>query len=140
LNDLPRLAGDPFAGGGPTVPELLAQRAAVELARRGFEVVPVERVRSLVSRAPADPASASRAAASANLDGPVLLGTLRRFTVSSTGILLIRLDLALVDPKTKQVLWTGAARRPVPIQAAQTWQEILLDAGAPIFAEAFGNQ
>jgi hypothetical protein len=38
------------------------------------------------------------------------------------------------------VQWTGAAKRPVPIQSALTLQEILLDAGPPVFAEAFGNE
>jgi len=136
--DVPRALGDPFAAPALTVPDLLEQRAAVELARRGFEVVPIERVRSLVIHPPADPFAAARAAKRAGLDGPVLQGTLRRFTVSGSGVLLVRLELALVDPASKQLLWTGSARRPVPIRAAQTWSEIVLDAGPPIFAEAFG--
>jgi hypothetical protein len=36
------------------------------------------------------------------------------------------------------VLWRGDARRPVPIPASLTWQEVVLDAGGPIFADAFG--
>ena len=135
--DVPRALGDPFAEPSPTVADLLEQRAAVELERRGFATVPFDRVRSLVSHAPSDPGSAARLAERAGLEGPVLLGTLRRFTVTDTGLLLVRLELVLIDPKTRQVLWSGEAHKPVAIPAAQTWQEILLDAGGPIFADAF---
>jgi len=62
-----------------------------------------------------------------------------RFTLTGTGLLLVRLDLTLVDARSQQVLWTGSARRPVPVRSALTVQEILLDAGAPIFADAFGS-
>jgi hypothetical protein len=37
------------------------------------------------------------------------------------------------------VLWSGSARRPVKVAPAQTWQEIMLDAGGPIFADAFDD-
>jgi len=137
--DVPRALGDPFAPPSPTVPDLLAQRAGIELARRGFEIVPPDRVRSAISHAPADPATAARLALQAGFGGPLLLGTLRRFTVTDT-VLLVRLELSLVDPKTRQVLWTGEARQPVPIPAAQTLPEIVLDAGGPIFADAFDKR
>jgi hypothetical protein len=35
------------------------------------------------------------------------------------------------------VIWTGSARGPVPVRSALTAQEILIDAGPAIFAEAF---
>jgi ABC-type Mn2+/Zn2+ transport system permease subunit/TolB-like protein len=139
LKDVGRAVGDPFAEPSPTVPDLLQQRAVLELQRRGFEVVPFERVRAALARAPDEPLAAVRAAARAGLEGPMLAGTLRRFTITQTGLLLVRLDLVLIDSRDEQVLWSGAAKRPVPIQAALTWQEILLDAGPPIFAEAFGG-
>jgi hypothetical protein len=69
-----------------------------------------------------------------------MTGALRRFTLTQTGLLLVWLDLALVDAQSQEILWTGAARRPVPVQSALTWQEVLVDAGAPIFADAFGNR
>jgi ABC-type Mn2+/Zn2+ transport system permease subunit len=140
LQDLPRAAGDPFATPAATVVDLLQQRAAVELARRGYEVVPLERVRASLAGAPGDPRSAARLAAQTGFPGPVLQGTLRRFTITQTGLLLVRLELTLVDGRSEQVLWSGLAKRPVPIQSALTWQEVLLDAGAPIFAEAFGTR
>jgi ABC-type Mn2+/Zn2+ transport system permease subunit len=140
LKDVGRAMGDPFAEASPTVPDLLQQRAALELERRGFEVVPVDRVHAALPRASDDPLAAVRAAVRAGLEGPMLAGTLRRFTVTQTGLLLVWLDLVLVDAQDERVLWSGAARRPVPIQAALTWQEILLDAGPPIFADAFGDR
>jgi len=138
--DAARALGDPFAEPGPTVADLLQARAAVELERRGLQVVPLEQVRAVVPHAREEPLAAAGAAARAGLDGPVLTGRLRRFTLTQTGLLLVWLDLALVDAQSQEILWTGAARRPVPIQSALTWQEVLLDAGAPLFAEAFGSR
>jgi hypothetical protein len=137
--DAARALGDPFAEPGPTVPDLLQERAALELARRGFAVVPLERVRAAVPHAREEPLAAAGAAARAGFDGPVLVGRLRRFTLTQTGLLLVWLELALVDARSQELLWSGAARRPVPVRSALTWQELLLDAGAPIFADAFGG-
>jgi ABC-type Mn2+/Zn2+ transport system permease subunit len=130
-------------GGAPaerrfSVPEALQQRAAFELERRGFRavLVPPERQRTVLAGDPAAPS----APVPAGFSGAALHGTLRRFTLTGTGLLLVQLDLALVDVASGGALWTGAARRPVPIPSALTWQEILLDAGPPIFAEAFGNR
>ncbi len=118
LKDAERAVGAGSAGPSPSVPELLRERAAIELRRRGFEVLPPEQTPTA---------------------GMLLTGTLRRFTNTGGGLLLVRLDLTLVDAQSHQVLWSGAAKRPVPIRSALTLQEILLDAGAPIFADAFGN-
>ena len=52
----------------------------------------------------------------------------------------MRLDLALVDPESAEVLWQGSAQRPVAVRSALTEQEVLLDAGPAIFAEAFGSR
>jgi hypothetical protein len=68
-----------------------------------------------------------------------LFGSLRRFTVTGTGMLLVHLDLALVDPASGQVLWTGSARRPVRVRSALSTEELVIDAGPPIFADAFGG-
>lgn len=118
LKDASRAVGQPSAPESPTVPAALEQRAAFELERRGFAVVPLEEL-------PAD--------------GLTLAGTLRRFTVTESGLLLVRLELTLLDVQSQQVVWTGAAKGPVPIHSALTLQEVLLDAGPPIFAEAFGD-
>ena len=45
----------------------------------------------------------------------------------------------LVDPRDGNVLWSGSARRPVPVRSALTVPELLIDAGPAIFAEAFGE-
>ena len=70
----------------------------------------------------------------------MLYGTLRRFTITNNGLLLVRLEVALLDTAGEKLLWTGEAKRPVAITSALTTQEVLLDAGGPIFAEAFGNR
>jgi ABC-type Mn2+/Zn2+ transport system permease subunit len=121
-----------------TVPDALQQRAAFELERRGYQaqLVPAEQKRTVLAGAPL-PAGG---AVPAGFEGPVLTGTLRRFTLTGSGLLLVQLDLALIDAKDQQTLWSGEARRPVPVPSALTWQEILLDAGPQIFADAFGNR
>jgi ABC-type Mn2+/Zn2+ transport system permease subunit len=139
LGDAARAIGRGSPDADPSVADLLSERAAVELARRGFQVLPLEQVRAAVPDAIAPPLAAAAVAARAGLEGPVLAGTLHRFTVTQTGLLLVRLELALVDAHSLELLWAGSARRPVPIRSALTWQEILLDAGPPIFADAFGN-
>jgi len=156
LGEAKRAVGAAGEDPAVTVPELLQARAGVELERRAFAVVPAERVSALLPQArtttvliPArgaeaasggeDPVSLARAALKAGVEGPVLTGTLRRFTVTQTGLLLVRLELVIVDPRSEAILWTGAAKGPVPIQSALTWQEILIDAGPAIFAEAFGS-
>jgi hypothetical protein len=97
-------------------------------------------VRDALPGVPADPLAAGRDARKAGLAGPVLSGTLRRFTLTQTGLLLVRLDLTLVDPESAEVLWEGSAQRPVPVRSALTQQEVLLDAGPAIFGEAFGGR
>jgi ABC-type Mn2+/Zn2+ transport system permease subunit len=141
LHDLPRAAGDPFADPPQTVCDALEARAGQELARRGYPVLAPIRVRSVLPQAFGDPARAAEAVKGALGPEPVaLVGVLRRFTVTQTGLLLVRLDLALVDPATGRLLWSGSARRPVPIESALTDQEVLLDAAGPLFAEAFGSR
>jgi hypothetical protein len=138
LKDLSRAIGDPFAPPPATVPDLLQQRAIAELERRGYAVVPFDAVRAAIPHASDDPLSAVHAAARAGLGGYVLHGTLRRFTVTNSGLLLVRLELALLDTNGEKLLWTGEAKGPVSIASALTLQEVVLDAGGPIFAEAFG--
>ena len=147
LGEAKRAVGAAGDDPGVTVPQLLAQRAGAELARRGFATAPPERVDALLggsgtageASAPADPKAAAQRALQAGIQDPVLMGVLRRFTVTQSGLLLVRLELAIVEPRSEEVVWTGSAARPVPIPSALTWQEILLDAGPAIFAEAFGS-
>jgi hypothetical protein len=89
---------------------------------------------------PGDAVSAARLARDAGIDAPVLFGRLRRFSTTGTGMLLVRLELALVDPRDGELLWSGAARRPVPVRSALTTQELLIDAAPLMFAEAFGKR
>jgi hypothetical protein len=139
MRDVPGELSDPYAAQSPTALLLLQLRAAEELARRGYAVVPPEQVPAALPDPPKDAAGAARWAERAGFEGPVLIGTLRRLHVTETGLLQVWLELALVDPTAPRVLWSGSAKRPVKIAPAQTWQEILLDAGGPIFADAFGE-
>jgi hypothetical protein len=132
-------AVDPFREPGWTVPDALQAQAITELVRRGVEVQSFEASRNALPHVPEDAAAAARAARGAGLDGPVLVGVLERFTLTQGGLLLVRLELALVDPRDGHVLWTGSARRPVPVRSALTVPELLIDAGPEIFAEAFGT-
>ena len=140
LKDLGRALGDEFGTPPATVMDLLQQRAIAELQRRGYAVVAFDAVRTAVPHASNDASAAVRAASRAGLDGYVLCGALHRFTITNSGLLLIRLDFALLDTTGEKLLWAGEAKRPVAIQSALTTQEVLLDAGGPIFAEAFGNR
>jgi ABC-type Mn2+/Zn2+ transport system permease subunit len=138
LDDAGRVLGRSPGQRRYTVPDALQERAAFELERRGFQVilVPAEQRRTLLAGEPL-PAGG---AAPAGFAGPLLTGTLRRFTLTGSGLLLVQLDLALVDSQSEELLWSGAARRPVPIPSSLTWPEVLLDAGGPIFADAFDSR
>ncbi len=140
LKDLGRALGDDFGTPPATVMDSLQQRAVAELQRRGLAVVPLASVRQAIPASSDDALSAVHAASRAGLGDFALYGTLRRFTITNSGLLLIRLELSLLDAKSEQVVWRGAATRPVSIASALTTQEVLLDAGGPIFAEAFGSR
>jgi hypothetical protein len=51
----------------------------------------------------------------------------------------VQLELVLVDAQSGELLWRGSARKPRPVHSALTIEEVLLDAGPAIFAEAFGS-
>jgi hypothetical protein len=138
LKDLGRALGDPFAAPPTTVTDVLQRVAVVELERRGVPVLPPTPIEGM-GEGPSDAATAARLARRAGLEGPLLLGTLRRFTVTRSRLVLVRLELELVDPANDTVLWRGEARRPVPVPGALTTREIVIDAGPRIFAEAFGS-
>ncbi len=139
LEELSKAAGDPFARRDATVLDELEEIATQELTRRGFVVLSAAETKRAVPTPPSDPESAALAAKRAGLDTLVLQGTLRRFTLNPSRILLITLDLAIVDPRDGHTLWTGTAHRPVAVPAAQTLPEAVRDAGPQIFADAFSG-
>jgi ABC-type Mn2+/Zn2+ transport system permease subunit len=122
-----------------SVVDALQAQAPVELARRGVAVHDFEEDRAALSEAPADARAAAQLARAAGREGPVMIGSLRRFTITGTGMLLVHLDLALVDPGSGEVMWSGSARRPVPVRSALDMNEIVIDAAPKIFADAFGG-
>jgi zinc transport system permease protein len=123
-----------------TVVDALQAQASVELARRGIVVHSFEEDRAALVEVPADPRAAAELARAAGRDGPVMFGALRRYTVTGTGLLLVQLDLALVEADSQQVIWTGSARRPVPVRSALGVNEVVIDAAPRIFADAFGDR
>ena len=122
-----------------TVADALQLHAVRELARRGVAVRSFEEDRKRLPDLPASATDAARQAREAGLEGPVLFGRLDRYTFTGTGMLLVRLELELVDAASAEVLWTGSARRPVPVRGALSDGELVLDAAPRIFAEAFGS-
>jgi zinc/manganese transport system permease protein len=113
LSEVTRALGRESAETPATVLDVLQASAARELAQRGYKVAPSD-------------------------SPPVnLVGTLYTFERPADEPLRVRLELELVDPADGAVLWRGAARRPVPVPAAQTLAEVAQDAAPAIFAEAF---
>ena len=108
LKDLGRALGDDFGTPPATVMDSLQQRAVAELQRRGFGVVPLASVRQALPVASDDALSAVHAASRAGLGDFALYGVLRRFTVTNTGLLLVRLDLSLLEAERRA---GGVARR-----------------------------
>ena len=137
LTELARAIGRDGNDPTLTVLDLLEVRAAQELARRGYAVVPTDSVRAAVKQPPPDATAALALAKAGGLAGPLLVGTLSQFTRNADDLLHVRLELALVDPATGATVWQGSARRPVPVPGAFTLAEVAQDASPAIFAEAF---
>ncbi|HVP28021.1 MAG TPA: metal ABC transporter permease [Myxococcota bacterium] len=140
LADLRRAVGDPFAPPSATVPDALTTITAAELSRRGVPVRAPEDVRRAFPSAPAAAPAAVVTARSAGIAGPLLVSTLRRYRFGESKLLLVHLDLELLDVDEGRLLWSGSARRPIPLQAALTDTEVLIDAAKPLFDEALGTR
>ncbi len=136
LDEFARALGRSADASSLTVLDLLQVRAAQELVRRGYSVVPLETVSAAVKQTPSDWRAAQAQARAGGLEGPVLIGTLKQFTRNADDLLHVRLELALVDPASGEIVWHGDARRPVPVPGAFTLAEIAQDAAPAIFAEA----
>ncbi|HTO69282.1 MAG TPA: metal ABC transporter permease [Myxococcota bacterium] len=137
LDEVARALGRGAKADSLTVLDVLEVRAAQELARRGYDVVSAEAVHAAVKQPPLDAQSAASVAREGGLAGPLLVGTLSQFVRNADDALHVRLDLWLVDPASGRTLWSGSARRPVPVPAAFTLAEVAQDATPAIFAEAF---
>jgi ABC-type Mn2+/Zn2+ transport system permease subunit len=113
LHELTRALGRESQDPPVTVLDVLQAQAERELSGRGYKLAPSD-------------------------SPPVnLVGTLYTFDRPADEALHVRLELELVDPSDGSVLWRGAARRPVPVPAAQTLAEVAQDAAPAIFSEAF---
>jgi hypothetical protein len=101
-----------------TVAEVLASEARLQLASKGFTVVPADVVaRATDNRPPTSAAAAADIARGAHLDGAALFIDLRRWDPdppSEPRIVIANLVVALVDPASGRTLWTNSwPTRPV---------------------------
>jgi len=94
-----------------TVPEVLASEARLQLASRGFAVVPADVVRQATgNRTPASAEAAAQIARDARLDGAALFIDLRRWDPdppTEPRVVIVNLAVALVDPSSGRTLWTN---------------------------------
>jgi hypothetical protein len=101
-----------------TVSEVLASEARIQLASKGFTVVPADVVAQATdNRPPASAAAAADLAKGGHLDGAALFIDLRRWDPdppSEPRIVIVNLVVALVDPSSGRTLWTNSwPTRPV---------------------------
>jgi TolB-like protein len=101
-----------------TVPDVLAAEARVQLARRGFSVVPPETVDAATGgRAPDSEAAAAELAARGKLEGAVLYVEVRRWepdAATQPSFVIVGLAASLLDAASGRVLWS-AERRVAPV-------------------------
>jgi hypothetical protein len=97
-----------------TVPDVLASEARLQLARRGFTVVPAEEVESAThGRAPGSPEAAAEIASRAKLAGLALWVDVRRWEPDAPthpAFVVVGVTASLVDPASGRVVWN--AERP----------------------------
>jgi len=101
-----------------TVPDVLASEARLQLAYRGFTVVPGDVVAQATNeRPPASAAAAAGIAKRAHLDGTVLFIDLRRWNPdppTEPRVVIVDLVVSLLDPSSGRTLWTNHwSTRPV---------------------------
>ena len=98
-----------------TVGDVLAAEARLQLARRGFTVVPADEVENATQgRAPGSPEAAAEIASRARLAGLALYLDIRRWepdAPTEPSFVLVGLTASLVDPATARVVWS--AEHPV---------------------------
>jgi len=97
-----------------TVPDVLASEARLQLARRGFSVVPSDDVEKATGgRTPGSPEAAAEIAGRAKLPGLALYLEILRWEPDAPthpSFVVVGLRAALVDPATGGVVWS--AKRP----------------------------
>jgi hypothetical protein len=101
-----------------SVPEVLAAEARLQLASRGFTVVPADVVAEATgNRSPATAEAAADIAKEAHLDGAAMFIDLRRWEPDPPAeprVVIVNLVVTLVDPSSGRTLWTNRwATRPV---------------------------
>lgn len=101
-----------------TVPDVVASEARLQLARRGFSVVPAEEVeRATGGHEPGSADAAADMAAHGNLGGLALYVEIRRWEPDAPthpAFVLVALTATLIDPASHRVVWT-ASRSTSPV-------------------------
>ena len=119
-----------------TVPDVLASEARLQLAYRGFTVVPGDVVgQATDNRQPSSAEAAADIAGRAHLDGAALFIDLRRWNPdppTEPRVVIVDLVVSLVEPSTGRTLWTNHwSTRPV-----RTVGEVTLGAADIVAARA----
>ena len=101
-----------------TVPDVLASEARLQLASRGFTVVPAEVVESATgNRAPGSVGAAADIAAQAKLEGIALYLDVRRWDPdppTEPRVVIVNVTASLIDSSSGRLLWSNAIRtRPI---------------------------
>jgi hypothetical protein len=101
-----------------TVPEVLASEARLQLASRGFTVVPADVVTQATdNRTPASAEAAADIAKGGHLEGAALFIDLRRWDPdppTEPRVVIVNLVVTLVEPSSGRTLWTNRwPTRPV---------------------------
>jgi hypothetical protein len=135
-----------------TVPDVVASEARLQLARRGFSVVPADEVeRTTGGHAPGSADAAADIAARGNLDGLALYVEIRRWEPDAPthpAFVLVALTASLVDPASHRIVWTanrptspGATPGEVAIGAAYVTaaRKVMEEVLAPLGPETSGR-
>ena len=128
-----------------TVPEVLAAAARVELASRGYEVVPAETVAKATGGvAPTNPAEAAALAAHAGLAGQALYIEIRRWEADvplRPSFVVVSLQMTLVEAATGKILWQADhPPRPVQTPGVANTGEAYIIAARRVVAEMLGER
>jgi hypothetical protein len=94
-----------------TVPDVVASEARLQLARRGFSVVPADEVeRATGGHEPGSVDAAAAMAVRANLGGLALYVEIRRWEPDAPthpAFVLVALTASLVDPASHRIVWSA---------------------------------
>jgi hypothetical protein len=127
-----------------TVSDVLAAEARLQLARRGYMLVPAETVDTALGGVRPDSAPAAAMLASRqHIDASVLYIEIRNWEPNgpfTPDFVIVSIVATLIDPPTGRVLWTADhPSRPVPTPGVVVLGEAYVIAAAKVIAEMFAG-